>query len=137
MEWKEKISSQLLHFTKKMFQIFHIPVRLKRILTGWIRKFKHRRKIFKKQLNLWEKITRETSKQYDDDDKDSNKSYFRFKDPWGEDETYGNYRESTGKRRVPEPAVSEDGIRLFLDALQYNVVFEKGFKVQGSSNNDK
>ena len=39
----------------------------------------------------------ETSKQYDDDDEDSDKSDMMYKDPQGEDEIYGNNREITRK----------------------------------------
>ena len=82
-------------------------------------------------------MAREISKQYDDDDEDSDNSDLMYEDSWVEDDIYGNHTARTGKRKVPEPAVSEDDVCLFLHAVQYNVLFDMGFKVQGSSKNDE
>ena len=82
------------------------------------------------------KIARETAKQYEDDNEDSDESLMIYEDDWREDDVYVNHTESTGKRSAPEPAVYEDEIVNFLDALQYNVLFDMGFKVFTSSKND-
>ena len=47
---------------------------------------------------------------------------------------YGNNTASTGKRSASEPSLSEDEVTLFLDTLQYNLLFEMGFKFFTSSN---
>ena len=70
----------------------------------------------------------ETVKQYEDDE-DSDESVMIYEDDWGVDDVYGNNTASTGKMSAPKPVLSEDDVSLFLDALQYNVLLDMGFKV--------
>ena len=60
-----------------------------------------------------------------------------YEDDWGVDDVYEHNTTSTRKRSAPKPIFSEDDVSLFLDALQYNVLFNMGFKVFTSSKNDE
>ena len=135
MDWNEKIASQLFQgnqaFLSDLPRAFQAQEN-----DEWLKnKAEELKNAISETIIFMRNLIMEINRQCDDEDTD--KSTDMSLGAWENEYFYGNNRATSRKKRITELSVSEDDIRLFLDKLQYNLVFDMGFKVADPRNEYK
>ena len=127
MDWKEKIAIQLFQGNQEFLSYLPHACQAQENDEWLKKKMKASEYAISETIKFMNNFTIQMNPQCEDSDVSEDMDLGAC-----DNDIYGRNNATSINKKITELSVSEDNICLFLNQLQYTIVFDMGFKVTGS-----